>query len=56
MAKSRNSHVVDDDEIEEVPPSEEEQDGEPEDEYEIEKILDAKEGTFEGVSLFSRLS
>ena len=51
MAKARNGRAADDDEVEEVPPSEEEQAGgeEEEEEYEIEAILDAKAGTFEGV-------
>lgn len=51
MAKARNGRGVDEDEVEEVPPSEEEKSGDEEDEeYEIEAILDAKQNTFEGVS------
>lgn len=51
MAKARNGRSVDEDEVEEVPPSEAEKSGDEEgEEYEIETILDAKQGTFEGVS------
>ncbi|EKM50512.1 uncharacterized protein PHACADRAFT_263842 [Phanerochaete carnosa HHB-10118-sp] len=51
--KVKISRAVDENEVEEVPPSEEEgQNGEQEEEeYEIEKILDAKPGTFEGGKL-----
>ncbi|GJE91261.1 Chromo domain-containing protein [Phanerochaete sordida] len=52
MAKARNGRAVDEDDVEEVPPSEEEQGSEPEEEeYEIEAILDAKQDAFEGGKL-----
>lgn len=46
MVKARNGHVSEEEEVEEV--SENEVDGS-EEEYEIETILDAKQGAFEGV-------
>lgn len=46
MVKAKNSHVSEEEEVEEV--SENEVDGS-EEEYEIEAILDAKQGAFEGV-------